>query len=175
MSNEAEAMKKKSQRALTPKLRFPEFRDAPGWEEKELGGIVHSISNGISLTQGASTSGVMVTRIETISESRIDLSKVGYIETDVDISAHKLAVGDILLSNINSVAHIGKSVIIDRDYELYHGMNLHRLVVNSRIASPQFAFLALNTDEVRASIRLNLAAHWWWFLVWPSSKRSPSV
>lgn len=146
-------MKQKGKRALTPKLRFPEFRDKPGWEEKELGEIVISISNGISLTQGSAASGVRVTRIETISESRIDLSKVGYIETDEDISVHKLAVGDILLSNINSVAHIGRSVIIDRDYNLYHGMNLLRLVVNSRIASPRFAFLAMNTDEVRSSIR----------------------
>jgi type I restriction enzyme S subunit len=29
-------MKKKSKRTLTPKLRFPEFRDAPGWEEVSL-------------------------------------------------------------------------------------------------------------------------------------------
>lgn len=34
MSNEAETMKKKSKRTLTPKLRFPEFRNEPVWEEK---------------------------------------------------------------------------------------------------------------------------------------------
>jgi len=140
-------------KGLVPRLRFPEFWGEPGWECKELGEIVVSISNGISLTQGTATSGVKVTRIETISESRIDLSKVGYVETDEDISAYKLEVGDILLSNINSVSHIGKSVIIDKDYDIYHGMNLLRIVVDSRLASPRFAFLALNTDETRSSIR----------------------
>jgi type I restriction enzyme S subunit len=29
-------MNQKGKRTLTPKLRFPEFRDKPGWEEKPL-------------------------------------------------------------------------------------------------------------------------------------------
>ena len=33
-------MKTKSKRTLTPKLRFPEFRDKPGWKEQKLGEIV---------------------------------------------------------------------------------------------------------------------------------------
>ena len=32
-------MKKQGKRTLMPKLRFPEFRDAPGWEEKEVGEV----------------------------------------------------------------------------------------------------------------------------------------
>jgi type I restriction enzyme S subunit len=36
MSNETATMKK-SKRTLTPKLRFPEFRDEPGWESESLG------------------------------------------------------------------------------------------------------------------------------------------
>lgn len=38
MSNEVETMKK-SKRRLTPKLRFPEFRKEPGWEEKAVNTI----------------------------------------------------------------------------------------------------------------------------------------
>ena len=30
---------------MTPKLRFPEFRDAPGWEEKALGKICEVLNN----------------------------------------------------------------------------------------------------------------------------------
>lgn len=33
-------MKKKSKRTLTPKLRFPEFRDAAGWEPKPLNALL---------------------------------------------------------------------------------------------------------------------------------------
>ncbi len=41
MSNKADAtkMKPKKQPELTPKLRFPEFQDAPEWEQKTLDGI----------------------------------------------------------------------------------------------------------------------------------------
>ena len=35
-NNKAETVEKKSKRTLTPKLRFPEFRDAPEWQEKPL-------------------------------------------------------------------------------------------------------------------------------------------
>jgi len=39
MSNEAETVKK-SQRALTPKLRFPEFRKEPGWKPRSLSALL---------------------------------------------------------------------------------------------------------------------------------------
>ena len=45
MSNsvEAEAMKPESKRVLKPKLRFPEFRDAPEWVERLLEEILSPI------------------------------------------------------------------------------------------------------------------------------------
>lgn len=116
-----------------PKLRFPEFQDAPEWEVKKLKSLLDSITNGLTVEQVGDTRGFKVTRIETISDGSINLDKVGYIVTDQDISAFKLQVGDILFSNINSLAHIGKNVLIDNDYDLYHGMNLLRLVVDKRV------------------------------------------
>lgn len=50
MSNEAETMKK-SKRTLTPKLRFPEFRDEPGWEAEPLGSVSHFVKKKIPLHQ----------------------------------------------------------------------------------------------------------------------------
>ncbi len=58
-----------------------------------------------------------------------------------------------MLSNINSVAHIGKSAFVDHDYDLHHGMNLLRLVVNKSKHYPKFIFYLINTDEIRASLR----------------------
>ena len=136
-----------------PKLRFPEFRDAGEWQSGQLEGALSSISNGLILEQGSDSTGYKVTRIETISAGTIDLEKVGLVKTSQDISAYKLRVGDILLSNINSVAQIGKSVFVDRDYDLYHGMNLLRLGVNRSKHDPQFIFYLINTDGIRASLR----------------------
>jgi type I restriction enzyme S subunit len=147
------ATKEEATPSLVPKLRFPEFRDAEAWQSGQLEGALSSISNGLVLEQGGDTSGYKVTRIETISAGTIDLDKVGLVKTSQDISAYKLRVGDILLSNINSVAHIGKSVFVDRDYDLYHGMNLLRLGVNRTKHDPQFIYYLINTDGIRASLR----------------------
>jgi type I restriction enzyme S subunit len=139
--------------ALVPKLRFPEFRGAEGWNSGPLKNALSSISNGLALGQGSIASGYRVTRIETISAGTIDLAKIGWIQTSEDISAYKLKAGDILLSNINSIAHIGKSVFVDRDYDLHHGMNLLRLEVNRNQHDPKFIFYAINTDWIRAALR----------------------
>lgn len=139
--------------ALVPRLRFPEFREAEQWQSRSLKDSLSSISNGLALEQANRTSGYRVTRIETIAAGTIDLAKVGLIETSEDISAYRLRVGDILLSNINSVAHIGKSVFVDRDYDLYHGMNLLRLEVDKNQHDPKFIFYAINTEKIRASLR----------------------
>ena len=40
MSNKAETMKKKSKRTLTPKLRFPEFRDDDAWQKLPVGKVL---------------------------------------------------------------------------------------------------------------------------------------
>lgn len=151
--NRITATKEDAGPALVPKLRFPEFRAAAGWHSGPLKDSLSSISNGLALEQGSGTSGYRVTRIETISAGTIDLAKVGLIQTSEDITAYRLRIGDILLSNINSVAHIGKSVFVDRDYDLYHGMNLLRLEVNRKQHDPKFIFYAINTDWIRASLR----------------------
>lgn len=147
-------MKADKQSRLTPKLRFPEFREEPGWEVKELSNLLTSISNGCSLPQNNSTSGLKFTRIETIADGTIDLLRVGYIDkNEEEVKQYRLNIGDLLFSNINSVAHIGKSVLIEEDYNLYHGMNLLRLQVNQEANSPQFIYFSINSPRVRESLR----------------------
>ena len=145
--------KDKKQQTLVPKLRFPEFRDAPEWPEIALKGLLSSISNGLSLTQSSTPPGVPVTRIETISGGSIDMNNVGYIESNDDLSSYRIRAGEILFSNINSIAHIGRSVLASQDLDLYHGMNLLRLRVDSDSNDPRFVFYYLNTPSVRDSIR----------------------
>ena len=153
MSNKDKTVKvdKAIAQGIVPKLRFPEFRDAGEWEEKELGQVLVSVSNGLNLNQTNCKTGYKVTRIETISDKTINLNKVGYIQTDQDITSYKLCIGDILFSNINSVSHIGKVVIVDQDYDLYHGMNLLRLVANKELNDSHFLFYQLSTQKIKVS------------------------
>ena len=146
-------MSNKDRVALVPKLRFPEFRGTGEWRCGSLASTLSAISNGLAIDQGSDATGYKVTRIETISSGDIDLGKIGFVKPSHDISAYKLQVGDILFSNINSVSHVGKSVIVERDYDLYHGMNLLRLCVDRKKHAPLFIYYAINTDRVRASFR----------------------
>lgn len=147
-------MTKQSAKTAVPRLRFPEFRAQQPWEIKDLSRLLTAISNGLSLPQNSSGSGLKVTRIETISEGVIDLNRVGYVDAPKDdIEDYRLKIGDVLFSNINSVAHIGKSVLIDADQDLYHGMNLLRLRVDVDLNSPSFVYFSINTPHIRESFR----------------------
>lgn len=92
-----------------------------------------------------------VTRIETISDGTINLSKVKYLMQSEP--NYRLISGDILYSHINSVAHIGKVALFDHDKELYHGMNLMLLRPDSDLVEPRFLFSVLASDYGRAHAR----------------------
>ena len=131
------------QKIFNQELRFKDENgnNYPQWEEKKLNDLTENISNGISLNQNFDGIGYKVTRIETISSGKINLEKVGYIITDKNIEEYKLNIGNLLFSNINSVEHIGKIAYVDKNYDLYHGMNLLRIVFNKNLCSKYFYYV----------------------------------
>ena len=102
------------------------------------------IRSGYSGTQLTGTQGLMVSRIETISKHCIDIQRIGYVECIPE--SYRLNVGNILFSNINSIQYIGNTAYLDKDYGLYHGMNLLRIIPNTTIVRPRFLHLLLCTD-----------------------------
>ncbi|MFZ1852570.1 MAG: restriction endonuclease subunit S [Nitrosomonas sp.] len=139
------------QQIFSQKLRFKDDdgQEFPEWEEKKLGEIVISITNGLNIDQTSERTDYKVTRIETISDKKINVEKIGYVMTDNDISEYKLKIGDILFSNINSINHIGKTVYLDADYNLYHGMNLLRIIIDVSKNNSKFISYQLNTDKLK--------------------------
>jgi type I restriction enzyme, S subunit len=125
--------------------------DFPEWEVKKLGEVA-IIRSGLSKEQNEKSSGYKVTRIETISDGTINLTKFGLIDFDGNIDEYKLKKGDILFSNINSVSHIGKTAFTYNDLELYHGMNLLCIRTLGNI-NPLFLFFFLNTVNARNHFR----------------------
>ena len=73
---------------------------------------------------------------------------MGYVAPFESSENYKLQVGDILFSNINSVEYIGNTAFIDKDYDLYHGMNLLRLTPNNMVVIPFYLYLLLNTNRM---------------------------
>ena len=111
-------------------------------------GEICEIRNGYSGSQLLSKKGLKVSRIETISGHKVNMERVGYVEPFESSEKYRLRVGDILFSNINSVEYIGNTAFIDKDYDLYHGMNLLRLTPNNMVVIPFYLYLLLNTNRM---------------------------
>ena len=111
-------------------------------------GEISEIRSGYSGNQLMSKKGLKVSRIETISGHKVNLERVGYVAPFEFSENYKLQVGDILFSNINSVEYIGNTAFIDKDYDLYHGMNLLRLTPNNMVVIPFYLYLLLNTNRM---------------------------
>lgn len=121
------------------------FELPAGWEFTRVGSIINRISNGFSGVQNKEGNGFPLTRIESISESVINMGRVGYspsIPHD-KLNYYRLNQGDILLSHINSDLHVGKTAIFHGNHELYHGVNL-LLIRTSCLVSYDYIDLVFN-------------------------------
>lgn len=97
------------------------------WSIGNLKRLTSLIKNGTSETQLDEPTEYMVTRIETISDGKINYNKVGYVNYFTNIENYKLLKNDILFSNINSLEMIGNIALYKGEKILYNGMNLLRI------------------------------------------------
>ncbi|GEN28529.1 hypothetical protein HVA01_21750 [Halovibrio variabilis] len=104
------------------------------------------IRNGTVSTQVSEITEFPVTRIETIADGTIDLSKIGYLADK--ISTYKLKKWDILYSHINSFKHVGKVAQYEGGKDLYHGMNLLLLRPNEHI-DPKYLYYSLSSSQAK--------------------------
>lgn len=123
-----------------------------GWQEVALTDCLEDFRNGWTYDTRATDGLMPITRIETISNGRIDYNRVGLAQPDDRLEAFRLHRNDILFSHINSVEHIGKVAIKEDDRPLYHGMNLIRLRPNAKV-EPGFLFARLQSEATRAHFR----------------------
>ncbi len=92
-----------------------------------------------------------ITRIETISDWTINENKVWFFElSEDDKEKYIIKKWDILFSHINSVEHIWKTAIAEKDYDnLYHWMNLLLLRCDQTRIYPKFLFVVLNNYFIK--------------------------
>ena len=93
---------------------------------KDIGEIFNqedSLKNGVNVNQEDDPSKYKVSRIETIYNKKLNLNKVKYTNDEVD-EKDFLKNGDILMSHINSLEHIGKSAFVENlNEKIIHGIN----------------------------------------------------
>ena len=123
-----------------------------------LGDVVTEIRNGIDLEQfdrPTRTATWPISRIETISEARIDLDRVKYVSpTPQQVQRYQLRSGDILFSHINSPEHIGKTALFTGQHPLIHGINLLLLRADTARCCPAYLDALLKSSGVRLHFRM---------------------
>ena len=120
-----------------------------------FGDLLSSVRNGANIKQGVISGGIPITRIETISEGEVNRDKMGYAGiVDNTYSSYYLQDGDILVSHINSIKHIGKCALYQRinDETIIHGMNLLCLRPYKDIVHPQYLTYLLRSSIMRKFI-----------------------
>ena len=99
-----------------PRLRFPEFRNARGWEDRKLGSMANKIGSGITPLGGDKTytpTGRPFIRSQNVGWGRLLLDDVAFIdeETHASFDGTEVLEDDVLL-NITG-ASIGRSAVAD--------------------------------------------------------------
>lgn len=122
----------------------------PTWRTETLRDVVVTLRNGTTAPQNQNGIGLPVSRIETISDGRIDYTKVRHLKSHPDgLDAYRLDPGDVLLSHINSIKHIGKVARYDGAHTLIHGMNLIRVVFDRQRIDPLFGYYSLSDPRAK--------------------------
>lgn len=149
------------QQALVPAEEQP-YEVPENWVWVRLGSLLKEIKNGTKIKQDKSGNGFSVTRIESLQNQTIDLMRVGTIlETEKIKETDWYKSGDITLSHINSIEHVGKTALItDAMLPLVHGMNLLRLRF-FEIYTPDLFQLYSQTYQYKNEIRsrINMAVN----------------
>jgi type I restriction enzyme S subunit len=117
------------------------------WKRVELDSVLLSLKNGRNVNQFDDEGEYRVSRIQTIADGSFDLAKTKWTNDKVNIDDY-LNEGDILVSHINSVEHIGKSAIVPKlEVKVIHGINLLRLVSDNKKIDNTFLFYFIKSDE----------------------------
>lgn len=126
-----------------------------GWTVQRLDDLLIIFRNGFSCkqTKVQENGTVPVSRIETISSGKIDITRLGFTLYSPKMESYKVSKGDILFSHINSIEHVGKTAFAKSDMDFYHAMNLMLLRADDRKIIPNYLFEVLNWERSRDHFR----------------------
>ena len=124
----------------------------------ELGNSFEFVRNGVSVKQEKNKGGIPITRIETIWNRTIDVKRVGFADIFQDnigkYENYLLQSGDILMTHINSMKHLGKCAMYEEvPAKLIHGMNLLALRPKRNILFSKYAYYYFNTQVFNSIIQ----------------------
>jgi type I restriction enzyme S subunit len=149
------AMDNDNKRRLTPKLRFPEFRNAGNWEEIELGTLGELVPGLTYSPNDVQDIGLLVLRSSNIKNGEITLDDRVYVNPQIK-SANLTKTNDILICVRNGSADlIGKNALIPEKMPLStHGA----FMTVFRSQSARFVFQLFQTSRYQKQVDADLGA-----------------
>jgi len=145
-----------------PKLRFPEFRDAGEWEEKNISELVIEYRLGGNYSNSETKTKFPLIKMGNISRGEINLNKLEYITTDENIDEiDKIKYGDLFFNTRNTLDLVGKVAIWRNELQVaYYNSNLMYLKfdnnffmnykLNSHVVIKAFKAIATGSTSVAA-------------------------
>ena len=125
--------------------------------KKTIDDCFFQIQNGANIKQGDVDGGFPITRIETTANDKFNRDRMGYAGiTDISkYESYVLEDGDLLMSHINSVQYLGKTVLYVKqtDETIIHGMNLLRLKARRDVINPAYARYCFYGNQFRHQVR----------------------
>lgn len=114
------------------------------------------IQNGANIKQGNADGGFPITRIETTANDKFNRDRMGYagITDIVKYKKYILEDGDLLMSHINSMQYLGRTVLYVKqpNETIIHGMNLLRLKARRDVINPSYARYCFYGHKFRSQI-----------------------
>ena len=125
--------------------------------KKTIDDCFFQIQNGANIKQGDADGGFPITRIETTANDKFNRDRMGYAGiTDISkYESYVLEDGDLLMSHINSVQYLGRTVLYVKqtDETIIHGMNLLRLKARRDVINPAYARYCFYGNLFRRQVR----------------------
>ena len=137
-----------------PRLRFPEFQDAPEWTQHKFGNFVVESFYGTS--ESTSDKGQYpVLRMGNMVDGGLDFTNLVYIDLDREkFDVIRLKKGDILLNRTNSRELVGKISLFEMESECITASYIVAFRLNTNEVHPLFCNVMLNTQLYQAKIKL---------------------
>lgn len=141
-----------------PKIRFPEFKNAPAWEQRKLGEVISSLKSGLSRMLNDADIGLPVVRANNIAEGILDMSrdvKYWYNDDPQGANTHNYLIkkDDILINFINSESKMGTAALVKNiDRDTIYTTNILNLRVNE-FAKSVFIYYLTQTEKYKNYIK----------------------
>lgn len=142
--------------SVCAKSLIPDAEDPSAWREVRLGELIRgNPQNGLYKPMSSYGEGVPVIRIDSFRAGEMvacDRLKRLSVSAD-EVESYGVKVGDIIVNRVNSIDHLGKSVLIeDFDEPVVFESNMMRISIDEKLVNPAFLAGFLQLKEARSQI-----------------------